>query len=72
MLQAKPKAYYQVGLHLVVDSTGLKIFGKGEWLAKKPTFEGQKTEAGIGVEFSTGRLDCAAHVSNEPPEARLQ
>ena len=24
-----------VAVHLVVDSTGLKIFGEGEWLAQK-------------------------------------
>ena len=33
-----------MAVHLVVDSTGLKIFGEGEWLAQK-----HKIEVGPGV-----------------------
>ena len=29
-----------VPVHLVVDSTGLKIFGEGEWLAQKHKIKG--------------------------------
>jgi hypothetical protein len=38
-------------LHLLVDSTGLKIYGEGEWLGRKlqaRTLSNQKTEAKIG------------------------
>ncbi|MFA3921066.1 IS5 family transposase [Ruegeria hyattellae] len=34
-LQARPRADRQSAIHLVVDSTGLKIFGEGEWLEEK-------------------------------------
>ena len=29
-LQSKPRAHSQAGIHLVVDSAGLKVFGEGE------------------------------------------
>jgi hypothetical protein len=35
ILQTGPRADKQAAIHLVVDSTGLKIFGEGEWLEKK-------------------------------------
>jgi hypothetical protein len=34
-LPAAPKAERSDPVHLVMDSTGLKIFGEGEWLQKK-------------------------------------
>jgi hypothetical protein len=34
-LQTKPKVYCQSGIHLVVDSTGLRIFDEGKWPEKK-------------------------------------
>ena len=34
-LQTRPRADKQAAIHLVVDSTGLKIFGEGEWLEEK-------------------------------------
>ncbi len=49
-------------VHLVVDSTGLKIFGEGEWLRKK-----HKTKAKhkswrklhLGLDLVTGKIICA-------------
>ncbi|MCZ4354622.1 IS5 family transposase [Roseovarius aestuarii] len=35
VLQAEHRTDNQAGIHLVVDSTGLKIFGEGEWLEEK-------------------------------------
>jgi hypothetical protein len=35
ILQTSPRADKQDAIHLVVDSTGLKIFGEGEWLEQK-------------------------------------
>jgi hypothetical protein len=35
ILQTSPRAGKQAAIHLVVDSTGLKIFGEGEWLEEK-------------------------------------
>ena len=35
ILQTSPRADKQAAIHLVVDSTGLKIFGAGEWLEEK-------------------------------------
>ena len=35
IVRAKPKVNSQAAIHLTVDSTGLKIFGEGEWLEEK-------------------------------------
>jgi hypothetical protein len=35
ILQTSPSADKQAAIHLVADSTGLKIFGEGEWLEEK-------------------------------------
>jgi hypothetical protein len=35
ILQTSPRADKQAAIHLVVDSTGLKIFGEDEWLEQK-------------------------------------
>ncbi len=35
ILQTSPRADSRAAIHLVVDSTGLKIFGEGEWLEEK-------------------------------------
>jgi hypothetical protein len=35
ILQTSPRADKQAAIHFVVDSTGLKIFGAGEWLEEK-------------------------------------
>lgn len=35
MVQTRPRFNSQAAIHLVVDNTGLKIFGEGEWLEEK-------------------------------------
>jgi len=61
-IPAKSKAPRQEALVLVVDSTGLKIFGEGEWLQNK-----HKTKAKckswrklhLGLNLITGEIVCA-------------
>ena len=61
-LPAKPKTPMQEAIVLVVDSTGLKIFGEGEWLQNK-----HKTRAKckswrklhLGLDLTTGEIVCA-------------
>ena len=54
-------------LHLLVDSTGLKLRGAGEWLVEK---HGTKTRRSprklhIGVDAGTGRIVAAALAAKE-------
>ena len=51
-----------VPLHLAVDSTGLKIFGEGEWIAQK--YETKRThrrwrKLHLGLDLASGRIVCA-------------
>ena len=49
-----------VPVHLVVDSTGLKIFGEGEWLAQKHKTKGIRRrwrKLHLGLDLASGG-DC--------------
>ena len=50
-----------VPLHLAVDSTGLKAFGEGEWLAQKyKTRETRRwRKLHLGLDLASGRIVCA-------------
>ena len=50
-------------IHLVVDSTGLKIFGEGEWLAQKHNTKGirrRRRKLHLGLDLARGAIVCAA------------
>ena len=52
-----------VPIHLVVDSTGLKIFGEGEWLAQKHNTKGIRRrwrKLHLGLDLASGAIVCAA------------
>jgi hypothetical protein len=61
-LPEKPRIESTEPVHLTVDSTGLKIFGEGEWLQNK-----HKTKAKckswrklhLGLDLVTGEIICA-------------
>ena len=49
-------------VHRVVDSTGLKIFGEGEWLAQKHKTKGIRRrwrKLHIGLDLASGAIVCA-------------
>ena len=46
-----------VAVHLVVDSTGLKIFGEGEWLAQGNMPPLAQTH--LGLDLASGAIVCA-------------
>ena len=51
-----------VPVHLVVDSTGLKIFGEGEWLAQKHKTRGIRRrwrKLHLGLDLASGAIVCA-------------
>ncbi len=51
-----------VPIHLVVDSTGLKIFGEGEWLAQKhkiKVIRRRWRKLHLGLDLASGAIVCA-------------
>ena len=51
-----------MAVHLVVDSTGLKIFGEGEWLAQKHKIKGIRRrwrKLHLGLDLASGAIVCA-------------
>ena len=52
-----------VPIHLLVDSTGLKIFGEGEWLAQKHNTKGirrRRRKLHLGLDLASGAIVCVA------------
>ena len=61
-LQTKPRAHSQAGIHLVVDSTGLKIFGEGEWLEQKHKTKRKRRswrKLHLGLDLVSGEIVCS-------------
>ena len=64
----RPRSGNKTGpLHLLVDSTGLKLCGAGEWLVEK---HGTKTRRSwrkphLGVDADTGRIAASAPTTND-------
>jgi hypothetical protein len=61
-LSAKAASKNANPLHLVVDSTGLKIFGKGEWLEKKHKTECKRRswrKLHLGLDLVSGQIVCS-------------
>lgn len=58
-LQTSPRADKQAAIHLVVDSTGLKIFGEGEWLEEKHKTKRKRRswrKLHLGLDLVTGEI----------------
>jgi hypothetical protein len=61
-LQTKPRARSQAAIHLVVDSTGLKNFGAGEWLEEKHKTKRKRRcwrKLHLGLDLVSGEIVCA-------------
>ena len=61
-LPAKPRTRRDQPVHLVVDSTGLKIFGEGEWLQNKHNTRAKRKswrKLHLGLDLTTGEIICS-------------
>ncbi len=61
-LPDRPKAHKPGPIELVVDSTGLKIFGEGEWLQNKHKTKAKRKswrKLHPGLDLTTGDIVCA-------------
>ena len=62
ILQPSPRANTHAVIHLTVDSTGLKIFGEGEWLEKKHKNNAKRKswrKLHLGLDLVSGEVVCS-------------
>lgn len=62
ILQTRPSADNQAAIRLIVDSTGLKIFGEGEWLEKKHKTKTKRKswrKLHLGLDLISGEIVCS-------------
>lgn len=61
-LPEKRKLDSSAPIHLVVDSTGLKIFGEGEWCAEKHKTKAKRKrwrKLHLGLDLTSGKIICS-------------
>ncbi|MEO9780430.1 MAG: IS5 family transposase [Sedimentitalea sp.] len=61
-LQSRPRIDSHAAIHLVVDSTGLKIFGEGEWLEEKHETKRKRRswrKLHLGLDLVSGEIVCS-------------
>lgn len=60
-------------LHLVVDSTGLKVYGEGEWKVRRHGWTRRRPwlKVHLGVDAATGELRLAAVSTNDGDDAAV-
>jgi hypothetical protein len=52
-------------VHLLVDSTGLKLFGAGEWLVEKHGTSRRRPWRKLHIDADTGPIVAAAQTAND-------
>ena len=68
ILQTAPRENSQATIHLAVDSTGLKIFGEGEWLEEKHKTKGKRRswrKLHLGLDLVSGEIVCSELTTDE-------
>ena len=58
-------------MHLVVDSTGLKVYGEGQWKVRQHGFSKRRTwrKLPLGVNEATGEMVAQTLTTNRPDDA---
>jgi len=70
---ALPRAHRQEGLHMVVDSTGVKVFGEGEWKVRQHGYTRRRTwrKIHVGVDEASGEIVAAVVTTNDYHDSQL-
>lgn len=68
-----PRRRNQEPLHLVVDSTGVKVFGEGEWKVRQHGYTKRRTwrKLHIGVDESSNEIVAAVVTSNSVADSQV-
>lgn len=69
----QPKRKNEEALHLVIDSSGLKVFGEGEWKVRQHGYSKRRTwrKLHIGIDESTGEIVTAVITSNNVSDGEV-
>lgn len=70
---ALPRAHRKEGLHMVVDSTGVKVFGEGEWKVRQHGYTRRRTwrKIHVGVDEASGEIVAAVVTTNDYHDSQL-
>ncbi|SFF19437.1 Transposase DDE domain-containing protein [Sulfitobacter brevis] len=72
ILRPSPRANSQAAIHLTVDSTGLKIFGEGEWLEEKHKNMAKRKswrKLHLGLDLVSGEIICSNLTTDDVGDA---
>ena len=60
-------------LHLVVDSTGVQLFGEGEWKVRKHSYSKGRSwrKVRLGLDIKTGQVRAALMTHREVDDASV-
>ncbi len=68
ILRPRPRTDHQAAIHLVVDSTGLKIFGEGAWLEEKHKTSAKRKswrKLHLGLDLVSGQIVCSGLTTDD-------
>ena len=70
---ALPRTRRHEALHVVVDSTGVKVFGEGEWKVRQHGYTRRRTwrKVHLGVEEASGEVVAAVVTTNDYHDSQL-
>ena len=70
---ALPRTYKKEALHLVVDSTGVKVFGEGEWKVRQHGSTSRRTwrKVHVGVDEASGEIVAAVVTTNSAHDSQV-
>ena len=70
---ALPRTRGKEGLHVVVDSTGVKVFGEGEWKVRQHGYTYRRTwrKGHLGVDEASGEIVAAVVTTNNYHDSQL-
>lgn len=68
-----PRTRGKEALHVVVDSTGVKVFGEGEWKVRQHGYTYRRTwrKVHLGVEVASGELVAAVVTTNNYSDGQV-
>jgi hypothetical protein len=70
---ALPRRKNNEALHMVVDSTGVKVFGEGEWKVRQHGYTKRRTwrKLHIGADEATGEIVAAVVTTNNVADSQV-
>jgi hypothetical protein len=68
-----PRTHEKEALHVVVDSTGVKVFGEGEWKVRQHGYTRRRTwrKVHLGVDEASGEIVAAVVTTNSSHDSQV-